>query len=204
MSKLRRILLIILFVAGIASPALAQHILACRGTDQVLISSSSVFQMQEGETYGVIGVSPNGQLMFNTPFGGADYHGDRFRILDGGQYACGEVIVQTTKSTATEPWEENKTGWRTKYSTYTADWAGQVVLTGVQPMGQCYAAAQWYPNGQAVGATAKVLGTLDPGRAVDVVFSIPITEAQKEGTFSFHVWSGAYELKTSQTEKPRW
>ena len=70
--------------ALIPSSGFAQHILACRGTDQLLIGSSSLFQMQEGETYPVIGVSVNGNLMFNTPFGGADYHGDRVRVLNGG------------------------------------------------------------------------------------------------------------------------
>jgi len=125
--------------------------------------------------------------MFNTPFGGVDYHGDRFRVLNGGQYGSAEVTVNEVKSTATEHWQENKEGWRTKYSTYTGDWKGHVILIGPQPLGQCYAAIQWYSNGKPVAAAAKVLGTLDPGRAVDVDFSIPVTEAQREGTYSFHV-----------------
>src|SRR6266536_4555631 len=101
----------------------SQHTLACRGTDQVLIGSSSLFQMQAGETYQITGISGNGNLMFNTPFGGADYHGDRFRVLDGGvQYGNGEVTVNETKGGAMEHWEENKAGYRSKYSTWTADW----------------------------------------------------------------------------------
>jgi len=204
MSKLHQILLMMVFVVAIAPQVFAQHILACRGTDQVLIGSSSVFQMQEGETYQVTGVSANGNLMFNSPFGGADYHGNRFRVLNGGQYASTEVIMQNVKGTATEHWQENKAGWRTKYSTWTADWTGQFVLAGMHPVGQCYAAVEWYSDGQPVGAAAKILGTLDPGRAVDVSFSIPITEAQHGGTFSVHVWSGGYELKQVQVQKPEW
>jgi len=187
-----------------AASAVAQHVLVCRGTDQVLIASSAVFQMEEGQTYQIVGVSANGNLMFNTPFGGADYHGDRLRVIDGGIYADAGVILQNVKGSAVEHWEENKAGWRTKYSKYTADWTGQVVLTGVQPLGQCYIAVQWSSEGQPVAAAAKVIGQLDPGRAVDVSFSIPITEAQNSGRFSCYVWSGGYELKANERQKPDW
>jgi hypothetical protein len=161
--------------------------------------------MQEGETYPVIGISVNGNLMFATPFGGADYHGDRFRVLNGGQYANVEVILKDVTSKVTEHWEENKTGWRTKYSRYSADWTGQLVLTGVQPVGQCYVALQWYSDGQPVSTVAKMIGTLDPGRAVTVALSTLIGEGERpRGAPSFHVWSGANELKTTQVEKPDW
>jgi len=161
--------------------------------------------MQAGETYQITGVSANGNLMFNTPFGGADYHGNRFRVLDGGvQYGNGEVTVNETTGGAKEHGEENRAGYRSKYSTWTADWKGKIILVGVQPVGQCYAAFQWYSDGQPVAAAAKVLGTLDPGRAVDVSFSVPITEAQRRGTYSFHVWSGAYEFKTGKVQKQEW
>jgi hypothetical protein len=47
----------------------AQHILACRGTDQVPIGSSAVFQMEEGTTYPIVGLSAYGNLTFATPLG---------------------------------------------------------------------------------------------------------------------------------------
>jgi hypothetical protein len=93
-------------------------------------------------------------------------------------------------------------GYRSKYSTYAANWTGYLVVSGIQSVGQCYAALQWYSDGQPVSTVAKVIGTLDPGRAVNVVLSTPISESQRGGTASFHVWSGANELKTSQVENP--
>jgi len=181
MNTPRRVLLLIVSILGIASTTFGQHILACRGTDQVLIGSSSLFQMHEGETYPVIGISVNGNFMFATPLGGADYHGDRFRVLNGGQYAGVEVTLREVTNKVTEHREENKMGYRSKYSTYAANWTGYLVVSGIQSVGQCYAALQWYSDGQPVGTVAKVIGTLDPGRAVNVVLSTPISESQRGG-----------------------
>jgi hypothetical protein len=75
----------ILFIVAIASSAFGQHILACKGTDQVSIGSSAVFQMEEGKIYPIIGFSASGNLVFATPFGPANYSGDRLRVTDGGQ-----------------------------------------------------------------------------------------------------------------------
>jgi hypothetical protein len=163
--------------------------------------------MQEGETYPIIGLSGNvGALIFQTPLGGANYQGNRFRVVSGGQYADPdlEVSLRDVTSKVNEHWEENKAGWRSKYSTWTTDWTGDVVLGGVRPIGQCYAALQWYSDGQPVGAAATALGQLDPGRPVRVALSISITEAVRHGTYSFHVFSGASELKTTEVAKPDW
>lgn len=205
MSTLRCFLLMLLCIVGMACPAFAQHILACRGTGLVPIGgSSSLFQMQEGETYQVIGISVNVNLMFATPLGGADYNGDRFRVLDGGQYAATEVTLKNVTSKVTEHWEENKMGWRTKYSSYSADWTGELLATGVEPLVQCYAALEWYSDGQPVGTVAKIIGRLSPGRPVSIAFSVPISDSQRGGTYSFRVWSGAVELKTTEVQKPTW
>jgi hypothetical protein len=65
--------------------------------------------MQEGQTYPVIGISVNGNFMFATPLGGADYHGDRFRVLNGGQYAGVEVTLREVTNKA--PSTGKKTRW---------------------------------------------------------------------------------------------
>jgi hypothetical protein len=165
----------------------ASHILACRGTDQVLIGSSSVFHMKEAETYAITGISGNGNLMFATPLGPADYHGDRFRVLDGGQYGNIEVNLQHVRTTA---------------SGNRIEWTGQVVNTGALQVGQCYAALQSYVDGRPYNAAAKIIGTLDPGRAITVALSTLATSSRD--TYSFHLWSAAYELKQTTTQEPDW
>jgi hypothetical protein len=201
------LILLLAGCVGISPVAFGQHVLVCRGTDRVPIGSSGGFQMQEGESYPIIGLSGNvGALIFQTPLGGANYQGNRFRVVSGGQYAAPdlEVSLRDVTSKVTEHWEENKAGYRSKYSTWTTDWTGYIVLGGVRPIGQCYAALQWYSDGQPVGASATVLGQLDPGRPVRVALSISIAEAVTQGTYSFHVFSGASELKTSEVKKPDW
>ena len=116
-------------------------------------------------------------------------HGDRFRVLNGGQYANVEVILKDLTSKVTEHWDENKTGWRTKY----------------MQEGEAYVALQWYSDGQPISTVAKMIGTLNPGRPRSVALSALIGEGERSrGAPSFQVWSGANELKTTQVEKPEW
>ena len=133
-----------------------------------------------------------------------EYDGNRFRVLEGGQYAAGEVTVNVVTSGVKEHWEENKMGYRSKYSSYTADWSGQVVNTGDQWLTHCYGALQWYSNGQPVGTAAMVIGRLIPGQPVSVSLSVPIGEGQREGMHSLHVWSATGELRTAELQKPEW
>ncbi|MGH9551131.1 MAG: hypothetical protein ACRD3W_17240 [Terriglobales bacterium] len=180
------------------------HILACRGTDRLAVGSSTTFQMEEGVNYQVVGTSMHGSFLIRTPAGDLEYNGNRFRVLDGGQYAAGEVTLMDVTSGVNEHWQENKMGYRSKYSSYTADWSGQVLTTGNQWLTHCYAALQWYSNGQPVGTAAMVIGRLIPGQPVSVSLSVPISDGQREGMPSLHIWSATAELKTTQLQKLEW
>jgi len=155
----------------IPSPAFAQHILACKGTDQVSIGSSYVFQMEEGKIYPIIGIAASGNFMFATPFGGADYHGDRLRVTDGGQYGSVDITLQNVRTTGSE-------------------WTGVLTNVGVLPVGQCYAAVQCYDHGRPTSASAQVIGTLNPGSPVTV--NIKTTAAER-----IHSGSGPARTKSS-------
>ena len=179
------------------------HILACRGTDRLAIGSGAIFEMEEGVNYAVVGSSIHGSFLIRTPAGDLEYNGNRFRVLDGGQYA-GEVMLKDVTSTVAEHWEENKMGYRSKYSSYTVDWSGQVLTTGNQWLEDCYAALQWYSNDELVGTAAMLIGRLIPGQPVSVSLSVPISDGQREGMPSLHVWSATAELKTTQLQKPEW
>jgi hypothetical protein len=181
------------------------HILACRGNNRLAIGSSAIFQMEEGVTYQVVRTSMRGSFVIRTPAGDLEYNSNRFRVLDGGQYAAGEVTLKDVTSGVREHWQENKMGYRSKYSSYTADWSGQVLTTGNQWLEDCYAALQWYSNGEPVGTAAMLIGRLIPGQPVSVSLSVPISDGQREGIYSFHVWSGTAEVKTTQLEtRPEW
>ena len=43
---------------------------------------------------------------------------------------------------------------------------------------------------------AMVIGTLDPGRPASIALTVAATD--RNDTYSFHVWSGANELKTTK------
>jgi hypothetical protein len=133
--------------------------------------------MEEGKIYPIIGISASGSLMFATPFGGADYHGHRLRVTDGGQYGTADITLQNV---------------RTNNSGILGSWTGVLTNAGVLPVGQCYAALQWYHNGQPFSARAQVIGPLNPGQPVTVNLSTP---ALSGGTHSFHLWSGENEIK---------
>lgn len=181
------------------------HILACRGTDRLAVGSSTIFQMEEGVTYQVVRTSMPRSFVIRTPARDLEYNGDRFRVLDGGQYAAGEVTLKDVTSRINEHWQENKTGYRSKYSSYTADWSGQVLTTGNQWLEDYYAALQWYSNGEPIGTAAMLIGRLIPGQPVSVSLSVPISDGQREAIYSFHVWSGTAEVKTTQLEtRPEW
>src|SRR5262249_28977738 len=129
--------------AIIPSSGFAQHILACKGTDQVPIGSSTVFQMEDGKVYPIIGISVNGSLMFATPLGAADYHGDHLRVVDGGQYVNADVTLER----------------------------GVLTNTGTTAVTQCYAALQTYQDGRPNKVSVQIIGTPLPGRPVPVNLS---------------------------------
>jgi hypothetical protein len=175
--KFYRILLMILFIVGIASPTFAQHVLACKGTDQVLIGSSAVFQMEEGKVYQIIGFSASGNLVFATPFGPANYSGDRLRVTDGGQYGSAYITLRIVKATGSE-------------------WTGVLTNDGAVPVVQCYAAVQWR------SASPQVIGTLYPGSSVTI--NIKASAQGGGGAGSFHLWSGENEIKPRIIEGTEW
>jgi hypothetical protein len=182
---------------GIAYPALGQHELVCFGTDRVLIGSSSVFQMEDCRPYQITGISVNGNLMFATPFGAADYLGHRFRVYETGRYANGhygnaDVTLQKVIS--------NVSGG-------VVNWSGVLTPTGVQPIGQCYAALEWYYQGSEgcrFSAAVVILGTVNPGVPVSVALStgIDLRPGENGGTYAFHLWSGEHEIKLREMEGP--
>jgi len=162
---------LVISVIGIASSAFGQHVLACKGTDQVPIGSSAVFQLEGGKTYTIMGFSANGNLVFATPFGPASYRGDRLRVTDGGQYGSAYITLQMVKATNSE-------------------WIGVLTTDGAVPVGQCYAAVQCYDGDRPTSAFAQVIDTLNPGSPVTVNI-----KTQRCGTNSFWLWPGENEIK---------
>lgn len=180
----------------------AQHYLACRGTDQVLINDNRLFQMEDGVNYQIVGIrnyeDSYGGFLIRTDIGSAEYKGNRFRVLEGGGYATVRVGLKDVKKGIMSHWRENKMGWRSQ-SWDSTDWSGRLIAA--QRLKQCYAAFQWYVNGKAVGTAVKKIGTLEANRPVSVDLSIALETNQGDGKYSFHVWSGGYELKTVEFEE---
>jgi hypothetical protein len=181
----------------------AQYYLACRGTDQVLINDNVLFQMKDETDYQIVGIRNYGDsyggFLIRTGSGNAEYKGNRFRVLEGGQFGTVRVGLKDVKKGIMEHWQENKMGYRSKYSWYSADWSGSLIAS--QRLKQCYAAFQWYANGKPVGTRVQKIGTLEANRPTSLEFSIAVDRDQQDGTYSFHVWSGGYELKTVEFEE---
>jgi hypothetical protein len=129
----------------------------------------------------IIGVSASGNLMFATPLGGADYRGNRLRVTDGGQYGKADITLEKVRTTGSA-------------------WTRVLTNAGVVSVGQCHVAVQCYNRGQPSGASAQVIGTLNPGMPVTVNI-----QTQNCGTNpSFWLWSGDSEIKPRIIEGPEW
>ena len=132
-----------------------------------------------------------------SPFGGADYLGHRFRVLETGRYANGhygnaDVTLQKVIS--------NVSGG-------VVNWSGVLTLTGAQAVGQCYAALQWVYEGHEgcrFSTAVVILGTLNPGVPVSVALStgIDLRPGENGGTYSFHLFSGEHEINLRKIEGP--
>jgi len=129
-----------------------------------------------------IGISAAGYPMFNTPFGDVDYHGNRLRVTDGGQCGNADITLQNARGNASE-------------------WSGVLTNAGVLPVGPCYAAVQWYRDGQPSSIGVQLIGILNPRSPVTVNIK---ANAPGGGTYSFYLWSGESEIRPRIIEGPEW
>ena len=171
----------------------AQTHLATRGTDQ-LVQGNTLFQMQSGVDYRVIGTPQSAGYYIETSIGPVAFpNASRFRVLQGGAFAPDTAV--TLKDV------EAKTGFDPGYGEggWKATFTGQLISP--QAMEHVYVAFQWYVDGEPVATNVQKVGSVKANDPFSLFFYLPLTLAQKNGTYSLHVYSGYLEIRQAEIKK---